>query len=500
MRLLFGLEFSQGVTSLICLTLSGPTIEQNLREFRDNRLYIDICELRLDLLTPEEQKKASLFPSLVDLPVILTCRRSSDGGKCTLTERSRRALIIKTLDCGSFSYVDIEDDVKKNDVENAAREKGVKIIRSYHDFERVPEDIFSHIMSLSKRGDIAKIAVTPHSVQDLLTLFRINVELKDIPKIVIGMGDWGVCTRILYRKMGSILTFGSSVSKKEIAPGMISVRELKELYRADRVDERTGIYGVVGNPVMHSLSPQIHNPGFHAINYNAVYVPFLSDSIRSFMILAETLRMRGFSVTVPFKVDVLKYLGNITREVKQIGSCNTVIRVPNMWKGTNTDYYGFLAPIEDDIEKGRIKKALVIGAGGASDAICWALTNRGVKVVILNRTVDRARRLALKNNAQYDSLENASKYEGWADLIVQATKVGLSSEKDNPVPGFEFTGSEIAYDIVYEPRKTAFLKAAEKKGCSLRYGLDMLLSQGKLQFEAFTGYHYPKNLDPFPKK
>ncbi len=482
---------------MICLTLSGPTLSNNLNQVKENREFVDILELRLDLLSPEEQKKASQFPSLVDLPVILTCRRVADGGKCSLSERSRRSLIIQTLEKGAFEYVDIEDDVKKNDVELAAREKGVKIIRSYHDFEKVPEDIFSRIQSLSKRGDIAKIAVTPHSISDVITLFRINRELTDTPKIVIGMGDWGVCTRILYRKMGSILTFGSSVSTKAIAPGMISVRDLKELYRADRINERTGIYGVVGNPVMHSLSPKIHNPGFHAINYNAVYVPFLSDSIRSFLLLAEFLQMRGFSVTVPFKVDVLKYLGNITREVKQIGSCNTVIRVPNMWKGTNTDYYGFLSPIEDDIASGRIRNALVIGAGGAADAIVWALTNRGVKVVIVNRTLENAKRLAAKNNASADTLENASRYSGWADLVVQSTKVGLSQPKDNPVPDFVFTGREVAYDIVYEPRMTAFLKNAEKAGCTLHYGLEMLLSQGKLQFESFTGYHYPKNVDPF---
>lgn len=479
---------------MICLTLSGPTILDNLKEFRENRLYIDICELRLDLLTPEEQKKASTFPAMVDLPVILTCRRVQDGGRCSMTERNRRGLLISTLMDGAFSYVDIEDDVKKNDVETAAREKGVRIIRSYHDFEKVPEDIFSHIMALSRRGDIAKIAVTPHSTADVMTLFRINDELRDIEKIVIGMGDWGVCTRILYRKMGSMLTFGSSVSKEGIAPGMISVRDLKELYRADRVNDRTGIYGVVGNPVMHSLSPRIQNPGFIAINYNAVYCPFLSDSIKSFMMLAEMIRMRGFSVTVPFKVDVLKYLGNITREVKQIGSCNTVIRVPNMWKGTNTDYYGFLSPIEADIESGRIRSALVIGAGGAADAVVWALTNRGVKVTVLNRTLQHAKRLAAKNNAQFDSLENCRKYEGTVDLVVQTTTVGMNSAKDNPVPDFRFSGSEIAYDIVYKPRKTAFLKAAEAAGCTLHYGLEMLLSQGRLQFESFTGYHYPKGL------
>ena len=408
---------------MICLTLSGPTILDNLKALADNKDYVDICELRLDLLSPSEVAKAADFPSMVDIPVILTLRRVSDGGKCTLQEKARRSLLIDTMKNGGFSYVDIEDDVKKSDVEEAAHSLGMKVIRSYHDFEGVPADIFSRVHSLASRGDVAKIAVTPHNTADVMTLFRINEELKDVPKIIIGMGEWGVATRILYKKMGSILTFGSN--GKAVAPGMISARELKLLYRADQLNDNTGIYGIVGNPVMHSLSPQIHNPGFHKIHYNAVYVPFLSESIRSFLALAEMLRMRGFSVTVPFKVDVVKYLGNITREVKQIGSCNTVVRVPNMWKGTNTDYYGFIHPIEKEIDDGRIKSALVIGAGGAAKAIVWALKMRNVKVMIVNRTKSKADELARLYGVGSDSLDNISLYEGKVDLVVQATNMGL---------------------------------------------------------------------------
>ena len=479
---------------MICLTLSGPTILDNLKALADNKDYVDICELRLDLLSPSEVAKAADFPSMVDIPVILTLRRVSDGGKCTLQEKARRSLLIDTMKNGGFSYVDIEDDVKKSDVEEAAHSLGMKVIRSYHDFEGVPADIFSRVHSLASRGDVAKIAVTPHNTADVMTLFRINEELKDVPKIIIGMGEWGVATRILYKKMGSILTFGSN--GKAVAPGMISARELKLLYRADQLNDNTGIYGIVGNPVMHSLSPQIHNPGFHKIHYNAVYVPFLSESIRSFLTLAEMLRMRGFSVTVPFKVDVVKYLGNITREVKQIGSCNTVVRVPNMWKGTNTDYYGFIHPIEKEIDDGRIKSALVIGAGGAAKAIVWALKMRNVKVMIVNRTKSKADELARLYGVGSDSLDNISLYEGKVDLVVQATNMGLHPYEDvNPAENFHFSGKEIAYDIVYKPKYTKFLLAAEKAGCPLKFGWDMLMEQGKLQFESFTGYHYPKDVE-----
>lgn len=477
---------------MICYTLSEHTLAGCQEQVEKNREYIDICELRVDLLDPEEQQKAYLFPSLVDIPVILTLRRVQDGGKCTLGEKARRTLLLDCLQ-GDFAYVDIECDVKKNDVETYARAHGVRIIRSLHDFEGIPDQIFSKIQKLAEKGDIAKVAVTPHNISDVLTIFRISEEVTGVDKIVIGMGAWGLCTRILYKRLGSYLTFASD---DEIAPGQISAKALKKIYRADKLNMNTSIYGIIGNPVLHTSSPLIHNPGFEAIHFNAVYVPFLVDNVRSFFAFAEYLRLRGFSVTIPFKADVLSYLGNITREVMQIGACNTVVRVPNMWKGINTDYYGFLAPIEKDLESGRIKNALVVGAGGASQAIVWGLRNRGVNVVILNRTISHAQRLATLNRCGYDTLANAKKYEGKVDLVVQTTSLGLYPDFDvSPIGDFEFTGNEIAYDIIYKPKMTKFLRDAEAKGCELHYGEEMLMEQGKLQFEAFTGYHYPRGIE-----
>ena len=479
---------------MICLTLSGGSLEAVIKEVKRNRQYIDICELRLDLLDKNDQKRAYLFTESVDIPVILTLRREQDGGKCNLSEKARRQLLMENLEKGNFSYVDIEDDIKRSDVETLAREKGVKVIRSFHDFTGIPDDIFLRIKRLRERGDVAKISVTPKGISDVIKLFRISEELPDCEKIIIGMGEYGVCTRILYKKLGSLLTFAS---ENAIAPGQLQPKTLKTLYRADKLNDATAIYGIIGNPVLHSSSPNIHNPGFDLIRYNAVYVPFLVDSVASFFQLAEKIRIRGFSVTIPYKNEVLRYLGNITREVMQIGACNTVVRVPNMWKGMNTDYYGFLSPIDGDIESGKIKNAMVIGAGGAAKSIVKALRNRDVKVTILNRTLENAKSLALANLCQYDSLDNAKNYENKMDLIVQTTSVGLYPDFDsNPIEGFEFSGKEIVYDIIYKPRYTKLLKEAESKGCKIHFGAEMLFEQGKLQFEAFTGYHYPKNLIP----
>ncbi len=478
---------------MICLTLSGNSLKENVLEVEQNLEYIDLCELRLDTLTTEDQKKASQFPSMVNIPVVATFRRPEDGGRSSVSEKTRRSILFDALD-GDFAYIDIEDDVKKCELEDKARERKIKIIRSFHDYKGIPTDIFGKIANLSKRGDVVKIAVMTKGIQDILTLLNIKKELGNVPKIIIGMGPFGVPTRILYKKFGSILTFAGNT---EVAPGQLTPKELKTVYGADKVNEATAIYGIIGNPVLHTMSPRIHNPGFRGIRYNAIYTPFLVDDIRTFFVLAEELQLRGFSVTIPHKMSVLSYLGNISREVKQIGSCNTVVRMPQLWKGINTDYYGFLATITTELEKGEIKNALVVGAGGASKAIVWALRNQGINVTILNRTLSHAQSLATNVLCAYDALDNAKEYEGKVDLIVQTTSVGLAPTTGfSPIEGFKFTGKEICYELIYEPKVTKFLSDALKAGCRVHYGSEMLIAQGMLQFETFTGYHYPKNVTP----
>ena len=481
-----------GGTPMICLVLTGSTIEENVSQYERNRSYVDLVELRIDLLHESSRARASLFPSLIPVPVILTIRRQSDGGRYVGSERSRLALLESILD-GDFAYVDIEDDVKRSPAEIKAREKGIRIIRSKHDFNGLPSDIYHRISKISAKGDIPKLAVTPNSVMDLITLFRVRTELKTVTeKIVLGMGDYGLPSRILYKRMGSLWTYCCDTP---VAPGQISAQQMKELYHADEVDDRTNIFGVIGNPVTHSFSPRIQNPGFRGIKFNAIYLPFPVDSVRSFFILAEMLKISGFSVTVPHKQTVLPYLGKITREVKQIGSCNTVVRAKNLWMGMNTDYYGFIEPLLVDIDAKRVQHALVVGAGGAARAVVWALRNHGCKVTIINRNVDRAKQLALETMASYDSLENAREYES-VDLVVQTTSVGMVPHVDeNPIADYQFNKNQIVYELVYRPKYTEMMKNALEAGSRLLFGIDMLVRQGKHQFEAFTGYHYPKRLE-----
>ena len=475
---------------MLCLTLAKNTVKEDIAEFWKNRAYINIAELRVDALNNNEYDKVPTLTEQIDVPLILTCRRKTDGGFFFGTEKKRVVLLKSLINANEFNYVDIECDVKRPELEVFLKEKGLRIIRSYHDFEGVPLDLFARISKLAAKGDIPKVAVTPKTVNDLILIFKVETELASIKeKIIIGMGGMGACTRILYKKVGSLLCY---CSDDDLNLGLMSPRMLSELYRADRVNIKTHIYGVIGNPVLQSVSPQIHNPGFHAIRFNAIYVPFLVDNVRAFFHLAEILHISGFSVTIPHKIDVLPYLGKNTREVRLLGSCNTVVRKINLWKGINTDYYGFIFPLKPFLEKKQIHQALVIGAGGASRAVIWALRNRGIKVIILNRTIEKAKIIAEQTMSQYDSLINIAAYSGKCDLVVNTTPIGMGQfiEQDS-AEGLELTGKEVVYDLIYKPHFTKLLARAEKSGCELCFGIDMLVEQGKLQFEEFTGYHYP---------
>lgn len=490
---------------MLCLTLTGSSLDEDAHILERNRNYISMAELRLDALDASELPAAKDFPRRAGLPLILTFRRKADGGLRSVPEKKRIAFLADAAQ-GGYAYVDLEGDLRKadlryekegarHDLEADLKARGVKIIRSFHDFKSVPDNIYDLIVKLSKGGAIPKVAVTPHSVADVITLFRVKKEIpliKDM--IVVGMGDWGVCTRILYKRIGSMLSYCCDSSS---GIGQIDAKTMKTLYHADEVDERTHIYGVIGNPVLHSSSPQIHNPAFRAIHYNAIYVPFLVDDVRPFLRLAEMIQIHGFSVTIPHKRAIIPYIGHLPREVMKIGACNTVVHTARMWRGTNTDYYAFLSLVRSDIESGRIKSALVIGAGGAARAVVFALRNNLIPVTIVNRTAEHAQYLARETLSSWDTLENTPKYAGKVDLVVNTTSVGMVPDEDGDASmGFPFTGKEVAFDFVYKPRETVFLKKAEAAGCRCIHGADQLLEQGKLQFEEFSGYHYPPQIHP----
>jgi 3-dehydroquinate dehydratase/shikimate dehydrogenase len=286
-----------------------------------------------------------------------------------------------------------------------------------------------------------------------------------------------------------------------VAPWQVTPLILEEIYRFRDLNSSTAIYGVIGNPVMHSHSPVIHNRGFSSLGINAVYLPFHVPDLDGFWKVADMLSIRGLSVTVPYKQAVLGPAVQADLRVQTFGACNTLIRAlgEGTWMGTNTDGEGFLAPLRMAFG-GSIPPVLrvtVIGAGGAARAVVASLKEMGARVLVLNRTIERANILARAFGAASGGLdvEGMKVARDFPDLIVQTTSVGMTPKEDSdPAPEFIFSGREIVYELVYSPQKTSFVRRALKAGCRVVYGRQMLIAQAVRQFQLFTGSEYPPSL------
>jgi 3-dehydroquinate dehydratase/shikimate dehydrogenase len=266
---------------------------------------------------------------------------------------------------------------------------------------------------------------------------------------------------------------------------------MSDTYRFHEISSKASIFGVIGNPVMHSASPAIHNYGFDQLQLDAIYVPFQVDDLAAFFTLADLLNIRGISVTVPHKESILPFLSEYDENVQITGACNTAIRNDHGWQGFNTDILGFRRPLEKRIQASRLK-ATVIGAGGAARTVVHALKKMGIGVLILNRTVAKAKKLAETFDCSWGGLDQVDKMEGYNDLIVQTTSAGMKPDENvDPLPSYPFRGSEIVYEIVYAPTRTVFRSRAEKAGCVTIGGYEMLLTQAFEQFNLFTGKELP---------
>jgi 3-dehydroquinate dehydratase/shikimate dehydrogenase len=314
------------------------------------------------------------------------------------------------------------------------------------------------------------------------------------------MGDVGFPTRVLALRLGSAWSYASPTDSA-VAPGQVTPVTLEDVYRFRDLTASTAVFGVIGNPVMHSRSPMIHNRGFASLGVDAVYLPFHVPDLDGFWKVADSLAIRGLSVTVPHKQAVLGPAVRGDDRVRAVGACNTLTRprAGDAWIGTNTDGDGFLAPLRAAFG-GAVPaglRATVIGAGGAARSVVAALKESGARVLVLNRTIENARNLAEAFGAESggidaQGMEAAGRFP---DLIVQTTSVGMTPREDSdPAPGLRFSGSEIVYELVYSPAKTCLVRRALEAGCRVVYGREMLIAQAMRQFLLFTGSEYPPSL------
>ena len=493
---------------LVCLTLTGKTLSENIATIENYRKYIDLVELRVDFLDENERLYIRNFPAMAGLPCILTIRRKIDGGRFVEGESSRTVLFARAMAFAeenrskNFAYVDFEEDFHVPSLQDSALAFGTRVIRSVHDMQNPILDISSRLASLRTTGyEIPKIAFMPKTLSDVTNLFQQAKKFGESEQILCAMGSLGLPSRILSAKINSYLTYTSPVeaSARLQTLGHLDPITLSDIYHFQSITDSTKVFGITGWPLNSTLSPALHNKGFEKHNIDAVYVPIRSESVDDAIEFCNEVGVKGLSVTIPHKENVLADLREVSSQVGEIGACNTILNRGDYWIGDNTDALGFSRSLLEFTGTKNIKhwKVALIGAGGAAKAVAYALKTLGAKVCVFNRTASRAKKLAEQFGFKWALLtpENEHMIEKYSDLIVQTTSVGMgssspSSSENDPIYFYDFKGHEMVFDIIYVPETTPIMARAEKAGCRVQNGFPMLQYQGYRQFELFTGEKY----------
>ncbi len=485
---------------MICVTIACGSHTRMINEHR--ALVADgvqLVELRLDFLRREPE----LHRLLPDRPsaVVVTARRKEEGGIWRDTEEKRLTLLRSAIAQGP-EFVDLELDI----ADKIPPYGETRRIISFHDMEKTPEDLEGlHREMATKSPYIIKIAVTPRTVDDMFRFMHFirekNAEARPrgeqgVRVIGMCMGEMGKATRILAKKFGMPFTYSTFSHERIIAPGMLVYRDLLDLYHYEKTNADTQVFGIIGNPIGHSLSPLIHNKSFAEQDINAVYVPFpLEDNdVPDFMDKAPEFDIKGISVTIPHKVAVMRHLTKVDPAVERIGACNTVVFHGQERLGYNTDYMAAVSSIEiamggkstDETSVLNGKTALVLGAGGAGMALVHGLKKRGCAVTVTD--INGEKSFALAKHLDVEVLDWKARNDFKADILVNCTPIGMHPNvNDSPIDKASLRARMVVFDAVYNPENTLLIKSAKQKACTVVTGVEMFVGQACLQFRLFTG-------------
>ena len=505
----------------------------------------DLVELRIDQFTDTEMVRALLASSI--LPCIVTCRAEWEGGHCALPETERTKVLEHAAE-GGARYIDVELKAYQQAIEwrqrfhpelglpreaAIAAENRPKLILSSHDFTGRPARLTNIFSELEQTpADINKLVWTARSVRDNLEAFEL-LKLAHKPTIALCMGDAGLVSRILAKKFNAFLTFAALPGDAGTAPGQVSITDMKSLYRWDAINPDTKIYGVVGSPIMHSMSPAIHNAAFTAVGHDGLYLPLLVEAgYESFKAFMETfleyapLHLSGLSITIPHKENALRYLKEKGAEIEdlaqRIGAVNTITidRTPasspnpeprtlnpssnRRLRGFNTDYAAILDSIAAKLNIARDQLAnyrvAVVGAGGTGRTAVAALAHYGATIVVYNRTKERADELAAEFDGHTGRVVSArldKLCDSCCHIFINTTSIGMHPKVDESPLGDRpprFTDETLVFDTIYNPMKTKLLQQAESAGAKTISGVDMFVRQAVGQFESWTGKPAPKDV------
>ncbi len=521
----------------LCVSLIGSTCRRMMEDMQAAAAAgADMVELRLDCLEDWDPagidallEAAGRFPG----EVVATCRRSAEGGHCDEEETLRVSRLEYVGLSDAVDYVDFEYESLKASPNirqkiglicgpglNPAGRPKRRLILSRHELNATPPWYTLRFMldAMGREGAAAiKLACRAENIVDALHMMdALHYSVPARPTIALAMGEPGLITRVLARKLGAFLSFASLEEGREAAPGQVSIDRMRRLYRWDAIGPETRVYGVIGCPVAHSMSPAIMNAAFAAAGIDAVYLPLRVEpgfeALAAFLtgvLRRPWLHPRGFSVTIPHKQDLLRFVdrrdGVVEPLARRIGAANTLLIEPGehldgadaKLHALNTDYRGALEALCEGLacrpEDLRDTPVAVLGAGGVSRAIVAGLRDWGCRVTIYNRTRDKAEALAAEFGAAARPFEDCARHD--ARVVINGTSIGMWPEVDaGPMPPEGLAGRPLVFDTVYNPMETRLLRDARERGCQTVDGVAMFVRQAAAQFELWTGRPAPTDI------
>ena len=480
----------------ICIALGIPDLSRLLEHARrEAEAGESFLEFRLDYLEQPEQGARAIREFLQQFPdctVLATCRRHQNHGKFNGSIDEQFRILDLAVQAGA-QCVDIEVETAEAASEKLAQFRGrAQVIVSYHNFEATPQ--LDTVLSRMSRvqADCYKVVTTARKPSDFGRVLALAKGHPRMPMVVLAMGELGFPTRVLSPAFGGQYTYAAPIAAQGTAAGQVGARQLRHLYHVDKLNRSTRIYGVIADPVRHSISPAVHNRAFQARRVEAVYLPFLvsPQHLRDFFSLSEKLPVSGFSVTIPHKQKIIRYLDSVDALSRRIGAVNTVWRKGGKWRGTNTDVLGITGPLTRQVRLGA-SSVLIVGNGGAARGAAFALTDAGAKVSIVGRNPDRVRALAKMCGAEPLLKEQLGSHH--FDVVVHATPLGMFPHVEDCFFNGNIPG-EVVFDMVYNPIETELVRRARAQGKTVIPGTEMFIEQAIKQFEIWTGENAPRSL------
>ncbi len=468
----------------ICVSLAAPDLAALIAGY-DELGDADLVEIRLDALSPSATAiEVGEAVARAPVEVVATCRRCSDGGAFEGSESERHALLDAALRAGA-AYVDIELDAEWAPEMLAGASEHV--VLSHHWARERPDDVEQRVVRiLELRPEVAKLVAPARVPDDALPLLAAGDRLRaaGLDCTCFCMGPAGAGSRLLDLSRGGVWSYASVPNAAPTAPGQWPASMLRHQLGIGRWRADQARYAVIGDPITHSLSPVVFNAAFEHAARKALYMPLPGDDFAAVAQTAAAMELTGLSVTMPFKREAAEFADVLSADAERMEAVNTLVRRHGRWEGHNTDGAALVQALTAATAlEGTI--VAVLGAGGAAAAATVALQRAGAHVSVLGRSLDRAREVAAALGCEAGHLDGIT--EVGAQVIVNATPVGMGGTAHTPIPTAELRGDEVVLDMVYRPPETELLRQARGRGCTTISGLEMFLRQAAAQHEIWTG-------------